>query len=250
MHSKYIKIYNNNKVVKKYTLVRKNHSDVQKLLIQEGFANRNNWFLDLGCGPYTETRFLISKVSLFVGIDQSFSMLNIKSNVKLKALQVNADIKAVLPFASEVFSHTSAFSVLHHVKDLNLLAHEINRVLKVGGKFFLLTSSPEQIKRREFYSYFDGLIEKASARFLDETMLTDVFISAGFKVKRIPLLRGKHVFNQKRLMRIKSGVLDSALWLISDEERSRGLNSLKNAIKRGDKIYHCRDRIVFVMEKQ
>lgn len=65
-----------------------------------------------------------------VGIDLSYNMLKISKKRNLQSIQ--ADILA-LPFKKEMFNLIYSFKVIPHIKDINKLIHELDRVLVPKG---------------------------------------------------------------------------------------------------------------------
>jgi len=96
--------------------------------------------LDVGCGDGIITRTLkkSSPHLRFFGID-------INKNQIAKAISENSDIRYTvasgekLPFAKDHFSAVVCFEVLEHVDRIDKVVHEIGRVLKKGGVFYLTT---------------------------------------------------------------------------------------------------------------
>lgn len=87
--------------------------------------------LDLGCGTGNILRN--ADASLKVGIDISTNSID---RAKLFTPHVFVGDIASLPFADESFDVVTAFSVLHHVVDIEKLLMEVYRVLVPCGMFY------------------------------------------------------------------------------------------------------------------
>lgn len=106
----------------------------------------NKEVLDLGClvggrGVAWYERYKLKKIT---GIDVSEDYINASKQLA-KVKSINADYKLAkgesLPFESNSFDAILTFDVLEHVQDLNKTLDECLRVLKPGGKMFLVFPS-------------------------------------------------------------------------------------------------------------
>ena len=90
-----------------------------------------NQLLDIGCG--TGNILKNAQAALKVGIDISPKSLD---KAKAYTPHVFAGDVSTLPFADNSFEAVTAFSVLHHVFNLEKLLTEVHRVLIPGGRFY------------------------------------------------------------------------------------------------------------------
>eukprot|EP00747_Dinoflagellata_sp_TGD_P156806 gnl/TRDRNA2_/TRDRNA2_177691_c2_seq1.p1 gnl/TRDRNA2_/TRDRNA2_177691_c2~~gnl/TRDRNA2_/TRDRNA2_177691_c2_seq1.p1 ORF type:complete len:557 (-),score=96.54 gnl/TRDRNA2_/TRDRNA2_177691_c2_seq1:35-1705(-) len=195
--------------------------------------------LDVGCGTGSFLEFMLGKVREVVGVDASDGMLTQararpalkKHNVQLSLCSAN---KLAFPDAS--FDGVISNQVIHHFpaednyKFLEEYIAEAYRVLKVGGKIIINTSSPEQ--QRDGFWWLE-LFPKAStdicSRFPPIATLLAKLEKVGFKVGPdsvvVPLratLMGASAY--------LSGGVDSAF----SEEYRAGDSSWAMAEKRGE----------------
>lgn len=107
---------------------------------------RNKEILDLGClvggrGIAWYERYKLKKIT---GIDVSEDYINASKQLA-KHKSINADYKLAkgesLPFEDESFDAVLTFDVLEHVQDLGKTLDECWRVLKPGGKMYLVFPS-------------------------------------------------------------------------------------------------------------
>ncbi|MCI0530098.1 MAG: class I SAM-dependent methyltransferase [Nitrospira sp.] len=72
------------------------------------------------------------------------------TNKKLVILDLNVG----LPYKSEFFDYVACLEGIEHLENPHLLVHEINRVLKVGGKCILSTPNILSMKSRLSYLFY------------------------------------------------------------------------------------------------
>jgi len=87
--------------------------------------------LDIGCGFDTRTLARLHGPRVGVDLVQTFS--------PAPGVHVARATGECLPFAAETFDLVCCRSVLEHVEDPDVLFAEVNRVLRPGGVFFVLT---------------------------------------------------------------------------------------------------------------
>lgn len=107
----------------------------KRKLLEE--INKENAGLILDVGVGNGTHLPLYKNHSVVGIDSSISMLNYakKYQQNHQLIQMNAEN---LDFENEKFDYIVLSHVLAVVEDPNLVLKEVNRVLKKGGKIFIL----------------------------------------------------------------------------------------------------------------
>lgn len=92
--------------------------------------------LDLGCGRGDNARIFAQKAKKSVGVDiKKWSDWDKLASEKLKFIEADAH---KLPFADHSFEVVFAKDMLHHVKRPEIVLKEIHRVLKKGGRVFLV----------------------------------------------------------------------------------------------------------------
>lgn len=101
------------------------------IVTSEDYKPKN--YLDIGCNDCIRTQMIGSSIGLKNDDIYGAVFKNIKSHEKMPINLVTIEDK--LPFEDDKFSLISAFLVLHHMRDLDLMLREINRTLKMDGFF-------------------------------------------------------------------------------------------------------------------
>lgn len=205
--------------------------------------NQNATYLDIGCGTGNYTIALSQKGFNFLGIDPSINMLEKakarESNVKWKVGKSND-----LSFENEFFDGILVTLSIHHWDDLNKCFSEINRVLKIGGRFVIFTSTSEQMEGYWLNHYFPKMLEDSTKHmpkfeiiknYLTKNKLEIVKTEKYFVHKELEdkfLYSGKHdpkiYFDES----IRNGI-SSFSDLANASEVKRGLIKLENDIETG-----------------
>lgn len=95
--------------------------------------------LDLGCGHGTDSIVLENFANRVIGVDiQSYKEWKILKTKKIKYIKANA---SRLPFKDNAFDGVYLKDLLHHVKNVDAILHEINRVTKKNGKIVILEAN-------------------------------------------------------------------------------------------------------------
>jgi ubiquinone/menaquinone biosynthesis C-methylase UbiE len=104
--------------------------------------------LDLGCGTGRWLARLLSRgASTVVGIDLSAAMLGVaRGNARICDRLVLAD-GLQLPFRASVFDFVLSSFALNHIKDLQALAQELARAMKLEGRLLISEMHPEAYAR-------------------------------------------------------------------------------------------------------
>lgn len=95
-------------------------------------------YLDIGCGECIKTKLIGNMIGLpdekIYGADiEQWSAYSLEQRKKIPINIVTLKENKSLPFKDEQFSFISAFMVLHHVRNLDLMMKELNRITKMGG---------------------------------------------------------------------------------------------------------------------
>ncbi len=104
--------------------------------------------LDLGCGTGRWLARLLSRgASTVVGIDLSAAMLGVaRRSVRIRDRLVLAD-GLQLPFQSSVFDFVLSSFALNHIADLQAIAQELARAVKLEGRLLISEMHPEAYAR-------------------------------------------------------------------------------------------------------
>lgn len=93
-------------------------------------------------------------------------------------ISVQADLQR-LPFASGFFDYIVTTDVLEHVEDSKTAAEEMFRVLRPGGKSFVVIADPSEAR----FDFVDGHIKRSKEENSDVSYWENLFRGVGFEVK-------------------------------------------------------------------
>jgi ubiquinone/menaquinone biosynthesis C-methylase UbiE len=122
------------------------HGQMYNYIIRKHVLSDKNFklenYLDIGCGDCEKTKIIGNYIGLpdskIYGVDiTKWGGYTQEKRLKVPINITLIDENDILPFANNSFSLVSAYMVLHHVRNLGKLLHEINRVLYVGGYFVI-----------------------------------------------------------------------------------------------------------------
>ncbi len=133
--------------------------DIEKLkrLIDE-IDIKNGNILDCGCGTGILYPFLLEKVGSkgkIFGMDISFKMLK-KAKIKNHKFLIQGDAESI-PFLSSSFDTIIFLNAFPHFQNKKIVLKESFRVLKEGGKLFILHTSPRE-EVNSFHKNYGGVI--------------------------------------------------------------------------------------------
>ena len=106
--------------------------------------NSSSVVLEFGCGTGKNTAWLAEHSAQITGVDFSEEMLN-KAREKISLPNINfkqADITKSWPFANQSFNVITCNLILEHVKNLDFIFFEAQRILKSNGYFFISELHP------------------------------------------------------------------------------------------------------------
>ncbi len=94
--------------------------------------------LDLGCGPGLSSYLLSEKGFIVTGIDISQKFLDVSKSKESERLHlVQGDICS-LDFPDTSFDIVASHELIEHIMDVDKALHEMQRVVKKGGKIIIL----------------------------------------------------------------------------------------------------------------
>lgn len=137
-------------------LERGDFEKIKRLIDEIEIKNGN--ILDCGCGIGILYPFLLKKVGSkgkIFGMDISFNMLK-KAKTKNCKFLIQGDAESI-PFISSSLDTIIFLNAFPHFKNKNIVLKESFRILKEGGKLFILhTSSREEVN--SFHKNYGGVI--------------------------------------------------------------------------------------------
>jgi len=122
--------------------------------------------LDVGCGDGHFAARTFQK-RIHYGIDPSFKFLKEARQYKGYEQLINGKGHR-LPFEQESISTVISNSVLEHIPNVDQVLREINRILKIGGKFYLSVPNSNFPVNLSVARFFDRLGLKKLANFYRE----------------------------------------------------------------------------------
>jgi len=135
-------------------------------------------YLDLACGSGNYTVALSELGYAFTGSDISEEMLE-KARYKSDAVQWVQGDAGALSFDSGTFDGVTCIMATHHFPERLEAFREVFRVLR-GGRFVIVTATPERIRRLWMVEYFPGLMEHHAGDLLSLSDMEGELVEAGF----------------------------------------------------------------------
>ena len=139
--------------------------------------------LDLGCGQGWYACEMVAAGFDMIGVDQSAAQVErAREHAARKGVQVTFETMkgSALDFDDETFDFVYAINVLHHLIDpeeRRCVLHEIVRVLKTGGTFYMHEMNTENPLFRFYLSYVFPLIrdiDEGDEQWVKPTALPEV----------------------------------------------------------------------------
>jgi SAM-dependent methyltransferase len=137
--------------------------------------------LDIACGTGNQliANRTVGPDATLVGVDQSIGMLRQAARKAPDITWVQADA-ATLPFPDRSFDFASCQFAFHHFQDKARMLREAFRVLRVGGRFVLRNSCPQESSDWLHYEYFLEAELRDLRDFWPPDALMAVMEGAGF----------------------------------------------------------------------
>ena len=153
--------------------------------------------LDLGGGTGEFVKYLPDNFAVTIA-DPSSAMLEKSKNKKhrKKVEHVLAD-GAALPFADEQFDYITISDALHHFRDVSSALAEARRVLKQGGRLFILEFDPAAFLTKVII--FFEKIAGEPVNFFDPSTLEKKIGNNNFKTEHEYLNKAIYIMNAKKL---------------------------------------------------
>lgn len=138
--------------------------------------------LDVGCG----TGFIISLArdlfSHIDGIDVTKAMLE-RVDTSSGNITLHEGFAENMPFADGTFDMASSYAFMHHVHDHRAILHEVRRVLRPGGLFYI-DLEPNKLFWQQMVKLEEagGTYSDIVTREIDSVLHTDEAVESGFGI--------------------------------------------------------------------
>jgi ubiquinone/menaquinone biosynthesis C-methylase UbiE len=147
----------------------------------DGFADRGQAVLEVGCGTGHWIARLRSRGRAVVGLDRSLEMLRRAANQVEGAALVRGRGEA-LPFLSRSFDRVLVVNALHHFDDPARFAVEAHRLLRPEGRIVVVGLDPSQGTDHWYvYDYFPRALGLDKERYPSTAKIVSWFEAAGFR---------------------------------------------------------------------
>ena len=114
------------------------------LLLEAAWIRPGSQVLEIGSGPGHVADMLVQAGASVTGIDFSSKMVEVAQN-RYPAITFRQADAEQIPFEADSFDAVVANFVVHHLARPETVFHEVNRVLKPGGRFaFAVWGAPEE----------------------------------------------------------------------------------------------------------
>jgi ubiquinone/menaquinone biosynthesis C-methylase UbiE len=172
-----------NNLFDRFLKVSMNEEYIKNELIYFSKLNNNYTILDFGCGTGTLIKMILDKIPELniIGLDIDQNILNIANQkLKLHNPQLIKYNGTNIPFNDNYFDTVLTSLAIHHIYTENKIPifSEIRRVIKKGGKFYIL----DFVKPKDMYSKFVTSILKMIEPIHDniEGKIPGMLIESGF----------------------------------------------------------------------
>lgn len=200
-------------------------------------------YIDIGCGTGNYINALTERGLSFIGVDPSDTMLKVAKQQNPNIEFLNSRVEK-LPFNDTYFDGAITTFTLHHWENVEIGLREINRILKPGAQFVMLSFTPEQMDRYWLRHYFPEMIKRSGEQVPDKDTQKQMLIDAGFStVKKEKyfihdgltdnfLFSNKYKPEQYLDPTVRNGISSFRLFA-SDQELKNGVKQLEADISSG-----------------
>lgn len=234
-----------------YDLVRTGDPQVIRFILDKKKVEVNSRILEVGCGSGNNTVLMkaATKAQLY-GLDQSKGMLE-KARMKDSSIHFSeGDAVLLEDFGDESLDIVYMVDVIHHIKDIDSMFRNIYRVLKKDGMVFIFTDTHERIREERLTSkYFPETVRVELERYQPTEQILDVMKGCGFRDIQLERLEYEEEADMgEYLIKVSQTKGYSMFHLISEEALVRGIQRIKEDMKRG-KIAYRPNTPVFLGKK-
>lgn len=216
---------------------RNDYTDTESALRVFVDSDEQLQILDAGCGTgYWSTR-LASSERYIIGLDSSPEMLSLPRLRGGTSDLVHATAE-MLPFAKNSFDRVFCLNSFHHFNDQEAFVREARRVLRLGGGFMTVGLDPHTgLDRWWVYDYFQNTLELDRQRYPSARGIRELLSAAGFNDCHTVMVQhlSRKTSARDSLARGElARTVTSQLAILTDEEFSRGLDAIQQAVSAAD----------------
>ena len=226
-----------------YNNTRKPDPEIYKQLCELLVPEVGSYYLDIGCGTGNYTGLFLKDGFNIIGVDPSELMIKKAKKVYPKGTWKTGRAE-ITGLEKESVQGIVATLTIHHWENLGTSFKELNRVLKVGGKLVIFTSTPFQMKKYWLNHYFPKMMEKSIHQMPSLDTIVNALSETNFRVEQLekyfvtPDLQDYFLFSGKQRPflylnpKVRSGISSFSL-LSLRQEVEEGLSRLKSDIADG-----------------
>ncbi|MBL4594124.1 MAG: class I SAM-dependent methyltransferase [Flavobacteriales bacterium] len=164
-----------------YNLTRKADRYLTEQLLGHLNAKENELYLDIGCGTGNYTNELQKKGFQFIGIDPSIEMLE-KAKFKNQQIDWRIGTAEKTNLIDNSINGIIGSLTIHHWTDLKKGFSELYRVLKVGGRIVIFTSTPKQMEGYWLNHYFPKMLNDSIVQMPSLENVENSIKNAGIEI--------------------------------------------------------------------
>ncbi|HEU4869236.1 MAG TPA: class I SAM-dependent methyltransferase [Pyrinomonadaceae bacterium] len=190
---------------------------------------RLNTILDLGCGTGRFSEALAAHFDAeVIGIDPSQKMLD-QARRKLRdgRVRYQSGCGEAIPLANDSVDLVFMSMSFHHFTDQKLAARECRRVLRNGAVAILRTGTRERIPFYPYVEFFPESVPIMEDRIPSETIVRDVFESAGFSIVSFDVVVQEIAADYATYVEKIAAGADSILAQLSPTEFQTGIEAMR-----------------------
>jgi ubiquinone/menaquinone biosynthesis C-methylase UbiE len=205
----------------------------------KSFITSNNYknILEVGCGTGRWISSLKDDSKSIFGLDYSLDMMKVSKSDKVYLNLVNADAVHI-PFKNDFFDLIFCVNAIHHFPDKEKFIKECNRTLSNNGMLAVFGVDPHIDKDWYVYNYFDSVYENDLKRFPSLKLLNILLKTEKFtdiEIKVVEEIHNEKVGNEVFSDPFLNKNHCSQLANLSDKEYRKGIDMIKNQIKKNPK---------------
>lgn len=142
------------------------------------------FYLDVACGTGNYTRAVKALGVDIAGIDQSETML-VAAREKAPEIAWHRGHVVAQPFGASCFAGAICTLAIHHFSDHAAAFREVARVVETGGRFVVLTSTPEQMRSYWLCHYFPEALRRSADQMVSVSDMAELLDRAGLAIEVI-----------------------------------------------------------------